>query len=96
MSERATKPRKPRRNKPMMITMPIDERVRLTAFAQNVGRPISWIVREALEFYLTLAERKVEQLRTEMIDDVEAAGRGAGLPDIRIPKAESRTPVNVG
>lgn len=96
MSERATKPRKPRRNKPMMITMPIEERVRLTAFSRNVGRPISWIVREALEFYLTLAERKVEQLRAEIADDVEAAGRGAGLADIRPRKSEAQSPVNVG
>jgi len=92
MSKAATKPRKPRRNKPMMITMPIDERVRLTAFSQNVGRPISWIVREALGFYLTLAEKKVEQLRMAMERDVEAAGRGAGLTE----EAKSRTPVNVG
>jgi hypothetical protein len=96
MSKAATKPRKPRRNKPMMITMPIEERLRLTAFSRNVGRPISWIVREALEFYLTLAERKVQQLRTEIADDVEAAGRGAGLADLRIPKSEAKTPVNVG
>jgi predicted DNA-binding protein len=96
MSDRTTKPRKPRRNKPMMITMPIEERVRLAAFSRNVGRPMSWIVREALEFYLALAERKVEQLRTEIADDVEAAGRGAGLADLRIPKAKAQTPVNVG
>jgi predicted DNA-binding protein len=96
MSDRTTKPRKPRRNKPMMITMPIEERVRLTAFSQNVGRPISWIVREALGFYLALAERKVEQLRLDMERDVEAAGRGAGLADLRTPKAKAATPVNVG
>lgn len=92
MSKAATKPRKPRRNKPMMITMPIEERVRLTAFSQNVGRPISWIVREALGFYLTLAEKKVEHLRMAMERDVQAAGRHAGLAD----DAEARTPVNVG
>lgn len=91
MSDRATKPRKPRRNKPMMITMPIDERVRLTAYAGKVGRPISWVVREALEFYLPLAEAKVDQLQAEMIKDVEAAGRGAGLTNVRA----RRSPVSV-
>lgn len=93
MSDRTTKPRKPRRNKPMMITMPIDERIRLTAFSSRVQRPISWIVREALGFYLSLAEAKVEQLQADMIKDVEAAGRGAGLPGGRAVKPQS--PLNV-
>lgn len=96
MSERASKPRKPRRNKPMMITMPIDERVRLTSFSSKVGRPISWVVREALAVYLTLAERKVEQFQAEMTKGIEAAGRGAGLADIRPRKSEAQAPVNVG
>lgn len=92
MSDRTAKPRKPRRNKPMMITMPIEERVRLTAFSGKVGRPISWIVREALGFYLPLAEAKVDMLQAAIREDVEATGRGAGLPDVR---AEARTPVSV-
>lgn len=92
MSDRTTKPRKPRRNKPMMITMPIEERVRLTSFSGKVGRPISWIVREALGFYLPLAEAKVDQLQAEILKDIEAAGRGAGLTDVR---AEARSPVSV-
>jgi hypothetical protein len=95
MSEPATKPRKPRRNKSMMITMPIEERVRLTAYAGKVGRPISWIVREALGFYLPLAERKTELLQVAMIEDVEAAGRGAGLTGVRAERIETRSPVIV-
>jgi hypothetical protein len=61
----ANKPRK-RRNLPMQITMPPDERARLAKFVRDIGRPTSWVVREAVRMYLDLAERKVAELRTKL------------------------------
>lgn len=61
----ATKPRK-RRHLPMQITMPPDERARLAKFVRDIGRPTSWVVREAVQMYLDLAEAKVEQLRAKL------------------------------
>jgi predicted DNA-binding protein len=58
-------PRK-RRNLPMQITMPPDERARLAKFVRDIGRPTSWVVREAVRMYLELAERKVAELRTKL------------------------------
>jgi len=44
-------------NKPLMITMPPDELDRLRGFSGELGRPVSWVVRDAVHAYMdTLAD----------------------------------------
>jgi len=47
---------KGRRNVPLYITMPPGELDRLRAFADKVGRPMTWVIRDALGAYLTTVE----------------------------------------
>lgn len=83
----ATKPRK-RRNLPMQITMPPDERVRLAKFVRDVGRPTSWVVREAVRMYLELAESKVAELRSQL-EAANYADIAAGEP---VPQSKMGRP----
>tara|TARA_R110000868_G_scaffold148466_1_gene370413 strand:+ start:385 stop:681 length:297 start_codon:yes stop_codon:yes gene_type:complete len=53
-----------RRNVPLFITMPPAERARLVVFAAKVGRPHTWVVRDALSAYLDTVEPAAEQLAT--------------------------------
>lgn len=41
-----------RKNVPVFIVMPPEERARLVDFAATVGRPVSWTVRDAVRLYL--------------------------------------------
>lgn len=78
------KPRK-RRNLPMQITMPPDERARLAKFVRDIGRPTSWVVREAVRMYLELAERKVAELRTKLeTANYEDIAAGEPVPQSKI------------
>jgi predicted DNA-binding protein len=45
-----------RRNLALYLTLPPAERQRLEAFAKTVGRPMSWIVRDACRLYLDAME----------------------------------------
>jgi hypothetical protein len=51
-----------RRNVPLFITLPPVERARLVAFAAKVGRPNTWVVRDALSAYLDTVEPAAEKL----------------------------------
>jgi predicted DNA-binding protein len=70
------KPRK-RRNLPMQITMPPDERARLAKFVRDIGRPTSWVVREAVQMYIHAASFDVERLKAKL--------KSFGLNDAQIP-----------
>jgi predicted DNA-binding protein len=45
-----------RRNTAIPISLPPDEALRLRRFAQAVGRPMSWVMRDALRLYLDALE----------------------------------------
>jgi predicted transcriptional regulator len=78
------KPRK-RRNLPMQITMPPDERARLAKFVRDIGRPTSWVVREAVRMYLDLAEIKVAELRNKLeAANYEDIAAGEPVPQSKI------------
>lgn len=68
---------------PMQITMPPDERLRLQNFCREAGRPVSWVIRDAVRAYLDLAEPAIEQIRqrkeSATFNDI-AAGQ---VPEIR-------------
>ena len=83
----ASKPRK-RRNLPMQITMPPDERSRLAKFVRDIGRPTSWVVREAVQMYLELTERKVAELRSTL-EAVNYEDIAAGEP---VPQSKMGRP----
>lgn len=69
--------RKGRRNVPLFITLPPDERDRVASFAAKVGRPLSWVVRDALSVYLDAVEND--------------AGKLAALrADVQAPKVDPR------
>lgn len=51
-----------RRLKSVFVTMPPDERARLDAYAQTLGRPLSWVCRDALRVYLDTMEPQARAL----------------------------------
>ena len=59
-NNKLTKPR--RRNVPLFITLPPDERARIVAFAAKVGRPLSWTVRDGMRAYLDTVEADAGKL----------------------------------
>lgn len=70
-------PKSGRRNVPLFITLPPDERDRVASFAAKVGRPLSWVVRDALSVYLDAVEND--------------AGKLAALrADVQAPKVDPR------
>jgi predicted DNA-binding protein len=78
-------PDKGRRNKPFQVTMPPSELERLRAFAEQVERPMSWVVRDAVTVYLDAVEADAEalaRLQAKVQDATvppEAAGETAPL-----------------
>lgn len=62
------KPTGGRINKPLHIMLPPDERQRLDAYADKVGRPLSWVVRDGLRVYLEAAEAAADRLASVRVD----------------------------
>lgn len=62
------KPAKPtrRRNLSVIVTMPPLEKQRLAAFARKLGRPVSWIVRDAVRAYVEAAGPNVDALARKL------------------------------
>ncbi len=56
------KPARDRRNVPLFITLPPEERARVVAFAAKVGRPLSWAVRDGMRAYLDAVEADADKL----------------------------------
>lgn len=77
-----------RRNAPLFITLPPDELARLRAFAADAGRPISWVVRDALRLYLDAVEPNAAALARVKLN-ARAAGRTEPRPMGRPPKAKA-------
>ena len=80
-----------RTNKPLMITLPPDELDRLRAFAGRCGRPVSWIVRDAVTAYLEAVETNTAALAAVRIDTQTIGkttqtklGRPAGMKKKRV------------
>ena len=75
------KPTKGRRNVPLYVMLPPEERARLVDFAASIARPLSWTVRDALRVYLDAVEAdaaKLESLRADVaapVVDAADAGR---------------------
>ena len=62
------KPAGGRRNVPLFVTLPPEERARIVALAAKVGRPLSWTVRDGLRAYLDTVEAdtgRLERLRAD-------------------------------
>lgn len=74
-----------RKNKPLFITLPPDERDRLGAYAAKVGRPMSWTVRDALTLYLDAMEARAADLGDVTLDITQAGKTSQGKPG-RPPK----------
>ena len=89
-----------RRGTVVPVSMPQDEALRLRLFAQDVGRPMSWVVRDALRLYMARLEADAQTLAARLTADtldpdttppppVGRAGRPVGSRD-RAPR--KRTP----
>lgn len=59
---------------PLFLKLPADEAARLRAYAEAVGRPIAWTVRDALRLYLDAMERPAAALARVQVDPA-AAGK---------------------
>jgi predicted DNA-binding protein len=68
------KPAGDRRNVPLFITLPPEERARVVALAAKLGRPLSWTVRDALRLYLDALETDAAALARLKVD-ARAAGK---------------------
>jgi len=70
-----------------------EERERLEAFAEAVGRPMAWVVRDAVNCYLDSLEGDVAALR-EKLDaatiPLEAAGKTPEMTRGRPPMSDKR------
>lgn len=87
-----TKTTKPKRRTaiPMQITMPPDERVRLSNFCRAINSPVSWIVRDAIRSYLDVTE--------PMQDEMIKRRRAVTFQDInpgQVPEMKQGRPSNV-
>ena len=51
-----------RRNLTLFLTLPPPERQRLEMFAKSVGRPLSWVVRDACRLYMDAAEADADAM----------------------------------
>jgi len=78
------KPKPTRQNNRIMISLPPDERLRLANFAREVGRPVSWVVRDAVREY-------AQRLRPIM-EQVRAAANWPPNWDNEDPQAADRVP----
>ena len=59
---------------PVFTTMPANEKARLMTFAKTVGRPLSWIIRDALTNYLDAVGKdagKLAQLQAPLLSAPE-------------------------
>jgi len=63
---------KGRRNVPLYVMLPPEERARLEAYAETVDRPLSWAVRDALRLYLEAMETDAAALRRVKLDPTDA------------------------
>jgi hypothetical protein len=81
-----------RRGTVLPVSMPQDEALRLRLFAQSVGRPVSWVVRDALRLYLARLEADAQASAARLTADtlepdttppppVGRAGRPVGSRD---------------
>jgi len=68
------KPAGGRRNVPLYVTLPPEERARIVALAAKLGRPLSWTVRDALRLYLDALETDAAALARLKVD-ARAAGK---------------------
>ncbi len=74
------KPTGGRRNVPLFVVLPPDERARIVAFAEKVGRPVSWAVRDALTLYLDAMEADADALARVTLDATAAGRTKQGKP----------------
>lgn len=70
------KPKAGRRNVPLFVMLPPNERGRLNAFAGKLGRPFSWVVRDALRVYLDAVEADAGKLESLRAPDVDLGNAG--------------------
>ena len=55
-----------RTNSRVMISLPPDERLRMVNFARELGRPLSWVVRDAVREYSQRLRPVLEQFRSQL------------------------------
>lgn len=71
-----TKPGAGRRNVPLYVMMPPNERDRVGSMAAKLGRPFSWVVRDAVRVYLDAVEADAGKLETLRAPDVDLGNAG--------------------
>jgi hypothetical protein len=66
MKNNATKKKPTRHNNRVMISLPPDERLRLVNFSKEIGRPVSWVVRDAVREYAQRLRPVLDQFRAQL------------------------------
>jgi hypothetical protein len=83
----------PRNKVPLFCTVEPEERDRILTFAGKIGRPFSWVVRDACRVYLDAVEADPRKLLKPTVSAKDAgatpAGRTAGRPCARTRKAKT-------
>jgi hypothetical protein len=77
------KPKPTRQNNRIMISLPPDERLRLANFAREVGRPVSWVVRDAVREYAQRLRPVLDQFRAKLASGVDPLGTAGQVPTVK-------------
>ena len=83
---------KKRTGKPLMLFVPPEEHARLEAFALRMGRPRSWVVRDALRAYLDALEGNAAQVEALRLDPKLDLGPDVAAPMMKMGKAGRTQP----
>jgi len=93
-----SRPKRKRTQSPLFVYMPPEERVRLALFVDAIGRPTTWVVRDALRAYMEALAPTVAQMRDVKVrpdlDNLSAPPKGRPRvnrpPKVRRPVGRPR------
>jgi len=71
--------KKPKRQALYVTGFTTEEKEKLESFSELVGRPSSWIVRDAVKCYISSLEGETEELRENK--NLEVVGEDTGLAE---------------
>lgn len=84
MKKKANKTAKPTRtHNRIMISLPPDERLRLANFAKEIGRPVSWVVRDAVREYAARLRPVLDQFRAQLANGAHPLETAGQVPTVK-------------
>lgn len=85
MKKKANKTTLPtRRPNRIMISLPAEERLRLTNFSKELGRPMSWVVRDAVREYAERLRPVMDQFRAQLQNGAHPLKTAGQVPVVKM------------